>query len=63
MDVHNQQHFNRLDEEFVRDARDGALDVDSLIRDTERKYKEEILEYADRIGPTDDEIFAQAFHR
>lgn len=41
----------------------NKIDIDKLIRDKERQYKEEILEYADRVGPTDEEIFAQSFHR
>lgn len=44
-------------------ARNGQMDIDSLIRDIDKQYKEEILEYAERVGPTDEDIFAQSFHR
>lgn len=51
------------DEILLNGARMGATDIDLLVRNMDNKYKDEVLEYATKIGPSDDEIFAQSFHR
>lgn len=58
----NQDFYDRRDEGLLNKARNGQ-DIDSLIKDMEKLYKEEVLEYAERVGPTDSEIFAQSYHR
>lgn len=58
----NQDFYDRRDEGLLNKARNGQ-DIDSLIKDLEKLYKEEVLEYAERVGPTDSEIFAQSYHR
>lgn len=42
---------------------DENFDVESVVNNIERRYKEELLQFADRVGPTDEDIFAQSFHR
>lgn len=59
----NQEFYDTRDDDLVEQLKQNKIDIDKLIRNTERQYKEEILEYADRVGPTDEEIFAQSFHR
>lgn len=59
----NQEYYSNRDEDLLNKARNGQIDIDSLIRDVEKNYKEEVLEYAEKIGPTDEDIFAQSFHR
>lgn len=59
----NQDYYDARDDDLVEQLKRNKIDIDKLIRDKERQYKEEILEYADRVGPTDEEIFAQSFHR
>lgn len=59
----NQDFFSGRDEDLLNKARNGQIDIDQLIRETERHYKEEVLEYAEKIGPSDEDIFAQSFHR
>lgn len=59
----NQDYYDARDDDLVEQFKQNKIDIEKLIRDKERLYKEEILEYADRIGPTDEEIFAQSFHR
>lgn len=34
-----------------------------IIKEVERSYKDELIQFADRVGPTDEDIFAQSFHR
>lgn len=58
-----QQILDERDEQLLNAARMGAIDIDALVRNMDNKYKDEVLEFATKIGPTDDEIFAQSFHR
>lgn len=58
-----QQHLCETDENLLNAARMGAIDIDAIVRATDNRYKDEILEYATKIGPTDADIFAQSFHR
>lgn len=44
-------------------VRNNDIYVEDIIRETERHYKEELIQFADRVGPTDEDIFAQSFHR
>lgn len=37
--------------------------MDSAINQLEKMYKDEVIEYAERVGPGDDEIFAHSFHK
>lgn len=58
-----QQMLDERDEMLLNAARMGATDIDALVRKWDQKYKDEVLEFATKIGPSDEEIFAQSFHR
>lgn len=47
----------------MQKVRNNDIYVEDIIRETERHYKEELIQFADRVGPTDEDIFAQSFHR
>ncbi|XP_059610816.1 protein C12orf4 [Phlebotomus argentipes] len=59
----NQNFYDRRDENLLAKARNGQVDVEHLVTEMDKLYKEEVLEFAERIGPTDEEIFALAFHQ
>uniref|UniRef100_A0A8D8BGN9 Protein C12orf4 homolog n=1 Tax=Culex pipiens TaxID=7175 RepID=A0A8D8BGN9_CULPI len=59
----NESFYDERDEGLLEKLRTGQVDVDSVALDLERLYKDEILEYADRVGPSDEEIFAQSYHQ
>lgn len=63
VDKQKQQWLCDLDETLLNAARLGATDIDLIVRNADNKYKDEILEFATKVGPTDNEIFAQSFHR
>lgn len=63
MEKENQDYFSNRDEDLLNKARNGQIDIDQLIREAEKHYKEEVIEYAEKIGPKDEDIFAQSFHR
>lgn len=58
-----QQILDENDDILLNAARMGATDIELIVRNMDNKYKEEVLEFATKIGPSDDEIFAQSFHR
>ncbi|XP_058058972.1 protein C12orf4 homolog [Anopheles bellator] len=60
----NQAFYDERDELLLEKFRTtGSPDVGTLALDIEKLYREEVLEYADRIGPSDEEIFAQSYHQ
>lgn len=63
IDLENQTFRDKYAETLLEKARNNEIDVEETIRETERHYKEELIQFADRVGPTDDDIFAQSFHR
>lgn len=61
IETENQAYYDNCDEELLEKARNGSIDIESVIRDYERLYKE-IADPSDIVGPNDDDIFAQSFH-
>lgn len=61
--LENQKCKDNYAAQLLSKVRNNEIDVEEIIRETERRYKEEIIQFADRVGPTDAEIFAQSFHR
>ncbi|XP_055617574.1 protein C12orf4 homolog [Toxorhynchites rutilus septentrionalis] len=59
----NQKFYDEHDDALIENLQSGHVDVDALSLDLEKLYKDEILEYAERIGPSDEEIFAQSYHQ
>ena len=50
-------------EKLLDSAKQGALDVEEIIKSWEKIYKEKTAEYAEPMGTTDEELFAAAYHR
>ncbi|XP_067617176.1 ferry endosomal RAB5 effector complex subunit 3 [Eurosta solidaginis] len=61
--IENQTFLDKFSEGLLAQACKGELDLEAIICKTERHYKDEIIQFADRVGPTDEDIFAQSFHR
>ncbi|XP_058467669.1 protein C12orf4 [Malaya genurostris] len=59
----NRMFHDEQDELLLGKLKSGHVDVDAMAVNFEKVYKDEILEYADRVGPSDNEIFAQSFHQ
>lgn len=62
-ETQKQQILDDDDEKLLNSARMGATDIDAIVQSIDKNYKEEVLDYATKVGPSDDEIFAQSFHR
>lgn len=63
MDAENQRFLDDRAEKLLNQAANDELDIEAIVRNTERLYKDELLQFADRVGPSDADIFAQSFHR
>lgn len=62
VETENQAYYDDCDEELLGRARDGSIDIEEIIKNYEKLYKEEIADPSEIVGPNDDEIFAQSFH-
>lgn len=63
VNVQRQQILDDFDDKLLDDARSGAIDIDFIVNNWDNKFKDEVLEFAAKTGPSDDEIFAQSFHQ
>lgn len=57
-----EEHCND-DDRLIAAAQAGTFNIDDLVTACDNKHKDEILEYTMKLGPSDEEIFAQSFHR
>ncbi|XP_048513908.1 protein C12orf4 homolog isoform X2 [Athalia rosae] len=55
-------HDNKA-ESLIQAAKNGNLDVEEIIKNWEKIYKEKTVAYAEPVGTTDEELFAAAYHR
>lgn len=63
IDLEHQKFLDDYAEKLINQAANEELDLEAIVRNTERLYKDELLQFADRVGPSDEDIFAQSFHR
>lgn len=63
VDAEQQNFLDDRAETLLNQAAKEELDLEAIVRNTERLYKDELLQFADRLGPSDEDIFAQSFHR
>ncbi|XP_011067589.1 PREDICTED: uncharacterized protein C12orf4 homolog isoform X1 [Acromyrmex echinatior] len=57
------QFHDEKAEKFIEAAKAGSLDLEEIIKNWEKIYKQKTVEYSDPIGTTDEELFAAAYHR
>lgn len=57
------QFHDEKAEKLIEAAKAGTLDLEDIIKNWEKIYKQKTVEYSDPIGTTDEELFAAAYHR
>ncbi|KAL7287569.1 hypothetical protein TKK_0018219 [Trichogramma kaykai] len=57
------EYHDKKSEKIINAAKQGELDVEDIIKNWEKIYKQKTAEYAEPIGTTDEELFAVAYHR
>lgn len=55
--------YDERAEKLIDAACSGDLDVEEIIKNMEKAYKQKTVEYAEPMGTTDEELFAAAYHR
>ncbi|XP_051171120.1 protein C12orf4 homolog [Leptopilina boulardi] len=55
--------YDEKAEKYIDAAVEGDLDVEEIIKNWEKMYKQKTVEYAEPLGTTDEELFAAAYHR
>lgn len=53
----NQKYYDERDEELLNEFLEGKLDEEKIVKETEKLYKEELISFADKSCPSDQEIF------
>ncbi|KAL2742910.1 protein C12orf4 isoform X1 [Vespula maculifrons] len=57
------QFYDEKSEKVIDATKKGDLNIEDIIKNWEKTYKQKTVEYADPIGTTDEELFAAAYHR
>ncbi|XP_017884262.1 protein C12orf4 homolog [Ceratina calcarata] len=57
------EFYDEKSEKAIENAKSGTLDIEDIIKNWEKIYKQKTTEYADPMGTTDEELFAAAYHR
>ncbi|CAK1541153.1 unnamed protein product [Leptosia nina] len=54
---------NKRDAKLIDQLKNGALNVEGIIKGWEKNFKENVLEFAEQKGSSDEEVFATAYHK
>ncbi|CRK88734.1 CLUMA_CG002597, isoform A [Clunio marinus] len=57
------KNYDELDEEVITKLRNNEITVDETVKNLEKWYKDELLDYCEKDCPSNDEIFAQYYHQ
>ncbi|XP_038219487.1 protein C12orf4 homolog [Zerene cesonia] len=55
--------YNERDEKLLNQLKNGELNIEGIIRGWEKSFKENVLEFAEQKGSSDEEVFAAAYHK
>ncbi|XP_034949051.1 protein C12orf4 homolog isoform X2 [Chelonus insularis] len=58
-----QDFYDERDDKLIEAAQSGEIEIEKIIKNWEKSYKEKTVEYAEPIGTTDEELFAATYHR
>lgn len=58
-----QNYYDERDEKQIKSAQNGEVDVEKIIKNWEKAYREKTAEYAQPMGTSDEELFAAAYHK
>ncbi|XP_050681832.1 protein C12orf4 homolog [Leptidea sinapis] len=54
---------NDRDEKLINQLKNGELNLEGIIKNWEKSFKDNVLEYAEQKGSSDEEVFAAAYHK
>lgn len=51
-----QKQFDDSDDDLIQKLKNGELNIEQIAKDLEKLYKDELLEYAEKSCPTNEEV-------
>ncbi|RVE52326.1 hypothetical protein evm_002964 [Chilo suppressalis] len=54
---------NERDEKLLNQLKNGELNVEGIVKNWEKLFKENVVEFAEQKGTSDEEVFAAAYHK
>ncbi|KAJ2940024.1 hypothetical protein O0L34_g14057 [Tuta absoluta] len=54
---------NERDAKLLDQLKGSEIDVDGIVKGWEKQYRENVVDFAEQIGTSDEEVFAAAYHR
>lgn len=54
---------NERDEKLLNQLKNSEINVDSIVKNWEKLFKDNVVEYADQKGTSDEEVFGAAYHK
>ncbi|XP_053619712.1 protein C12orf4 homolog isoform X2 [Plodia interpunctella] len=54
---------NERDAKLINQLKNSELNVDGIVKNWERMFKENVMEFAEQKGTSDEEVFAAAYHK
>ncbi|CAK1594271.1 unnamed protein product [Parnassius mnemosyne] len=54
---------NKRDEKLLNQLKNGELNVEGIVKNWEKLFKENVVEFAEQKGTSDEEVFAAAYHK
>ncbi|XP_013147958.1 PREDICTED: protein C12orf4 homolog [Papilio polytes] len=54
---------NSRDEKLLNQLKNSELNVDGIVKQWEKLFKENVVEFAEQKGTSDEEVFAAAYHK
>lgn len=55
-----QKQFDESDDVLIQKLKNGELNIEQIAKDLEKLYKDELLEYAEKSCPTNEEVMSYA---
>ncbi|KPJ12108.1 Uncharacterized protein C12orf4-like [Papilio machaon] len=57
------EFHNSRDEKLLNQLKNNELNVDGIVKQWEKLFKENVVEFAEQKGTSDEEVFAAAYHK
>lgn len=57
-----QKRLDEADDELIQKLKNGELNIEQITKDLEKLYKDELLEYAEKSCPTNEEVNIEIYH-
>lgn len=56
-------YHHERDEKLINQLKNSQINIDMIVKNWEKQFKDNVLEFADQKGTSDEEVFAMAYHK